>query len=240
MAISSIASTSASSSPVRQGERRLPVQGGEHVARRGRVAGAAVAVGEPPHELRAGGAAAGPGEVLQQGLPATSRVPPKPNGDMGLSSTIDATVPGWSIAYWSTTPAPSDQPSRCTRCPAGTRPPPASRACRSSAKSRRPRRASTGDRSDRPKPLRSGARQGRCSPSPAMVSAKNRADDTLPCTSTRTGAPPEPDRSTWVRSRDVATSLASTESGREDMRRSFSRGCCDGWIRRRPGRGRPG
>jgi len=43
-----------------------------------------------------------------------SFVPPNPNGDIGLSSTIDATVPGWSIAYRMTIPPPSDQPSRCT------------------------------------------------------------------------------------------------------------------------------
>ena len=45
-------------------------------------------------------------------------MPPKPYGDIGLSSTIEATAPGWSIAYCSTTPPPSDQPSRCTGCPA--------------------------------------------------------------------------------------------------------------------------
>jgi len=43
-----------------------------------------------------------------------SRVPPKPNGDMGLSRMTDAAVPGWSAAYCRATPPPSDQPSRCS------------------------------------------------------------------------------------------------------------------------------
>lgn len=47
-----------------------------------------------------------------------------------------------------------------------------------------------------------------------MVPAKNRADDTLPCTSTRTGAVAGPDRSTFVRNRDVDISAASTPAGR--------------------------
>jgi hypothetical protein len=46
-----------------------------------------------------------------------------------------------------------------------------------------------------------------------MVGAKNRADDTLPCTKTRTGASPGPAVSTCVPSRDVGTSAWWTATG---------------------------
>src|ERR1700722_4274033 len=47
-----------------------------------------------------------------------------------------------------------------------------------------------------------------------MISAKNRAADTLPCTSTRGGASGGPAVSTWVRSRDVSICWDSTPGGR--------------------------
>ncbi len=46
-----------------------------------------------------------------------------------------------------------------------------------------------------------------------MAGAKNRADETLPCTSTSTGASPGPAVSTWVRRRDVGTSAWWTATG---------------------------
>src|SRR5580693_3469397 len=217
MTICSIASTSSSSSPAEswngglpysavstlRGEAGSPVPRSPSAIRR-TISGLAV---PPPDPAKSG----------QQGVPAGSRVPPKPYGDIGLSRTIDATASGWSIVYCSTTPPPSDQPSRCTGRPAGTRVLSVSSACRSSAKSRTPRRASTPASADSPKPRRSGARQRYCSASTLMDGAKNRPDETLPCTSTSTGASPGPAVSTWVRSRDVGTSTWCTAMGVRGM-----------------------
>ena len=152
-----------------------------------------------------------PAKSGQQGVPASSLVPPKPWGLIGLTRTSEATASGWSVAYRIATGPPADQPTRWRGRP--SMPSVSTSARRSSEKSATPLVASSGLVSEPPKPRRSGA-----SPwwpgSAASVSSKKRPLEALPWTK-RTGSPPPgPASRRWVRSLAVSTILEDTPSSR--------------------------
>ena len=95
-------------------------------------------------------------------VPTRSRVPPKPYGDKGASSSSPATRSGWSIGEVHRHPGThrvrhDDRPGSRFEERLAARSAASSSAATSSAKSRRPRVASTGAGSLPPYPRRSGA-----------------------------------------------------------------------------------
>ena len=93
-------------------------------------------------------------------VPTRSRVPPKPYGDSGASSSSPATRSGWSMVRCIATPPPIECATTIGRAPganSATVGSASSSAATSSAKSRSPRVASTGAGSLPPYPRRSGA-----------------------------------------------------------------------------------